>query len=102
MKKSELHQLIREEIQNEIQKATLSPGEDNMAPNVKRHLEDGDFEVITSKNLKVGDNIVKKNNMLFAKITRISGDKITFSYYEDSYKSTMKREKVELNFLLVV
>jgi hypothetical protein len=102
MKVSELRQIIREEIQKEIKKATLSPGEDDMAPSVRRHLEDGDFEVITPTNLRVGDDIVKKNNMLFAAIRKIEGDRITISYYEDSYKSTLKRDKVESSFLRVV
>jgi hypothetical protein len=102
MKVSELRQIIREEIQKEIKKATLSPGEDDMVPSVRRHLEDGDFEVITPTNLRVGDDIVKKNNMLFAAIRKIEGDRITISYYEDSYKSTLKRDKVESSFLRVV
>jgi hypothetical protein len=102
MKVSELRQIIREEIQKEIKKATLSPGEDNMAQSVRTQLEDGNFEVITPTNLRVGDDIVKKNNMLFAAIRKIEGDRITISYYEDSYKSTLKRDKVESSFLRVV
>ena len=63
---------------NEIQKAkAVAVAADYIAPNVKSFLDKGDFEVITQKNLKVGDDIVKKDNMLFAEIAGISGDVIT-------------------------
>jgi hypothetical protein len=100
MKLLQLRQIIKEEIQKEIQKATLSPGEDNMAPNVKRYLEDGDFEVITPRNLKVGDSIVLKRNMMFAEIVKIEGDNFFISW-NDGGKKKLDRKTMESNFLKV-
>lgn len=102
MRVSQLRQTIKEEIQKEIQQATLSPGEDNMAQSVRTQLEDGNFEVITPTNLRVGDKLVLKRNMVFAEITNIEGDRITVEYVKDSTKSTLKRDKVESSFLRVV
>jgi hypothetical protein len=70
--------------------------------NVKNYLESGHFETITPEDLKVGDTIVKKNNMLFADITKIKDDVITIQYFEDSSRYKWKRKEVQSSFLLVV
>ena len=98
MKVSELRQIIREEIQKEAQKATLPPGEDNMAQSVKTALEDGELEVITSENLKVGDQLVLKRNMMGAEITKIE----FLISWNDGGKKRLDKETVESSFLRVV
>jgi len=100
MKLYELRQIIKEEIQKEAQKATLPPGEDNMPQSVKTALGDGKLEVITSENLKVGDNLVLKRNMMGAKIVKIEGDNFFISW-NDGGKKKLDRKTVESNFLKV-
>ncbi len=70
--------------------------------NAKNYLESGHFETIAPKNLKVGDTIVKKNNMLFADITKIKDNVITIQYVEDSTRYKWKRKEVQSSFLRVV
>ena len=73
-----------------------------IAQNVKNYLESGHFEMITPEDLKVGDTIVKKNNMLFADITKIKDNVITIQYVEDSTRYKWKRKEVQSSFLRVV
>jgi len=73
-----------------------------IAQNVKNYLESGHFEMITPEDLKVGDTIVKKNNMLFADITKIKDNVITIQYVEDSTSYKWKRKEVQSSFLRVV
>jgi preprotein translocase subunit YajC len=73
-----------------------------IAQNVKNYRKSGHFETIAPKNLKVGDTIVKKNNMLFADITKIKDNVITIQYVEDSTRYKWKRKEVQSSFLRVV
>jgi len=73
-----------------------------IAQNVKNCRKSGHFETITPEDLKVGDTIVKKNNMLFADITKIKDNVITIQYFEDSSRYKWKRKEVQSSFLRVV
>jgi hypothetical protein len=95
MKISELKQIIKEEISKVLNE------KDEMDQSVKNYLDSGDFVVINPKNLKVGDNIVRKNAMDFAEVKKINNDKVTISY-SDGDRSTLRIDKVVQDFLKVV
>lgn len=95
MKLTELKQIIKEEISKVLNE------KDEMDQSVKNYLDSGDFVVINPKNLKVGDNIVRKNAMDFAEVKKINNDKITISY-SDGDRSTLRMDKVVQDFLKVV
>jgi hypothetical protein len=101
MKKLELKQIIREEIQKVLNVNSLRENEDNdLPPAVKQALRDGGYVKINSgTNVQVGKRVLGYNGY-FGEIASIKGGRYKIVDDADGDETFVNRENLEARFLI--
>lgn len=101
MKKVELKQIIREEIQKVLNVNSLRENEDNdLPPAVKQALRDGGYVKINSgTNVQVGKRVLGYNGY-FGEIASIKGGRYKIVDDADGDETFVNRENLEARFLI--
>jgi len=101
MKKVELRQIIKEEIQKVLNVNSLRENEDNdLPPAVKQALRDGGYVKINSgTDVQVGKRVLGYNGY-FGEIASIKGGRYKIVDDADGDKTFVNRKELEAQFLI--
>ena len=106
MKITEFRKLIKEEVRKVLNEAKLDPNgiPDWADSKAKKELKAGKWTRSTTQTkLKVGNEIVRMGDMMFAEIVKIAGDKVFLQFdidYADEKPIKKTREQLEDNYIL--